>query len=219
MDAENKTPFLEHKILLQQIGWSHKPIDLPNLTLEQILSIYAGMSTERRLMLLINAQVKQLVLKNMGGEISVDEADVFTEQFFCEYAEIFNAFRALKTRLLTSLENKEFVQMDYYLTGAGMDSLPQLTKRSCENEQDGFNGVTSYLLLLSAKELYDDKRFRKRANVAKERKIIEKEIVQLKAGNLIKLEDDSARKRKEFFAWFENQFFKQYESKVIEGES
>ena len=217
-DAESKTPFLEHKILLQQTGWSHKPIDLPNLTLEQILSIYAGMSTERRLMLLINAQVKQLVLKNMGGEISVDEADVFTEQFFCEYAEIFNAFRALKTRLLTSLENKEFVQMDYYLTGAGMDSLPQLTKRSCENEQDGFNGVTSYLLLLSAKELYDDKRFRKRANVTKERKIIEKEIVLLKAGNSIKLEDDSARKRKEFFAWFENQFFKQYESKTVDME-
>jgi len=108
--------------------------------------------------------------------------------------------------------------MDYYLTGAGMDSLPQLTKRSCEHEQDGFNGVTSYLLLLSAKELYEDNRFRKRLNVAKERKNIEKEIVSLKAGESIKLEDNSARKRKEFFAWFENQFFKQYESKTIDME-
>jgi len=215
-NVETQEPFLEHKILLQQIGWSHKAIDLPSLTLEQILSIYAGMSTERRLMLLINTQVKELVLKQMGGEMSVGETEVFSEQFFCEYAEIFLAFRTLKTRLLTSLENKEFVQMDYYLTGAGMDSLPQLTKRSGEHDMDGFNSVTSYLLLLSAKDLYDDKRFRERVNVAAEREIIEEKIVQLKTGNSIKLEDDSPSKRKAFFSWFESQFFKQYESKVMD---
>jgi len=212
-DTETDESFLEHKILLQQTGWTHKPIDLPNLTLEQILSIYAGMSTERRLMLLINTQVKQLVLNSMGGEMSLDHDDMITTQFFCEYAEIFQAFRILKVRLLSASENNEWTQMDYYLTGAGMDSLPQLTTISCEQNQEGFNAVISYLLLLSAKELYADEKFCGRPNVAKELARVETEIGLLKSTDAIKLEENSFTKKEVFFEWFESQFFKQYDTK------
>ena len=75
-------PFADHLVLLQQIGWTHKPIDLPDLSPEQILEIYAGMSSERRQMLIMNAQIKKLVLAGLGGEMTVSDEDTLVDQFF-----------------------------------------------------------------------------------------------------------------------------------------
>jgi hypothetical protein len=210
----NNTIFQEHKVMLQQTGWSHKPINLPSLTTAQILAIYVGMSPERRQIMLMNAEIKSLVLNHACGEMTDYKDEPLHEQFFCEYAEIFHAFRTLKNRLF-ALENTD-KQLDYYLTGCGVDSLPALINQS-NQDMDKNDAVRNYLLLLSAKELYGNDKFKSRANVADQLNRVETALSSLKSGNAITLEDNSPKKRKKFFTWFEAQFSKQYIVKTHEG--
>jgi hypothetical protein len=204
-NADTEQLFPEHKTLLLQTGWSHKPLDLPDLTTEQILAIYAGMNPERRMMMLLNAKIQALVKKNSGGEITVEQDDTLNEQFFCEFAEIFHAFRTLKERLNTALEKGEVRQLDYYLTGKGVDSLPSLIK-----QKDNVSGVTYYLLLLLAKELYEDQRFQNRPGISEQLNNVETNLRAVKASDAIVLERSSEKDRQRFFNWYETQFFMQY---------
>lgn len=216
LKIKGRPEFSAHSVLLQQVGWSHKPLNLPNLTASQILAIYAGMSPERRQLMLIDAKVRALVLSAHGGELSSHADDQNTEQFFCEYAEIFNAFAKLKKVLNQALENDQSNQLDYYLTGTGVDSLPTLVNRTlatdCENQR--LNNVTCYLILLSAKEIYSDSKFASQPNVKKERNKLLRRIRTMKSGDSLILENNSQESRKKFFKWYEDEFFARY--KLIE---
>ncbi len=216
---KDKIAFPEHRVLLQQIGWSHKPLDLPELTATQILAIYAGMTPERRQMMLIDAKIRELVLGERGGELTTQTDDQVMDQFFCEYAEIFAAFSKLKKRLHQEIDAGRYNQVDYYLTGAGVDSLPSLIERALEeNEGESrLNGVTCYLLLLSALEIYRTETLTERPNVKEETKKLRREIRSIKKGERLKLENDSQDNRKYFFKWFEQEFFRVYT--VIKDES
>ena len=207
IDSSKDNSFYEHTILLQQINWSHKPIDFPDLTPEQILAIYASMDPERRNLILINAQIKHLVLANQCGELTTHDDEMLIDQFFCEYAEIFHAFRLLRKRLSKALNNKEDHLVDYYLTGAGMDSLPSLIERCIDNDkQEVLNGITAYLLLLSSVEIYKDKKYHSRQNVKVCLKKVKKTIADIKKSERINLGGDTVR-RERFYTWFESQFF------------
>lgn len=218
LKQKNKTAFPAHSVLLQQIGWSHKPLDLPELTATQILAIYAGMTPERRQMMLIDAKIRALVLGARGGELTTHTDDQIIDQFFCEYAEIFGAFSKLKKRLKQALDAEQYNQVDYYLTGTGVDSLPSLISRALEvdEEESRLNGVTCYLLLLSALEIYRTETLTDRPNVKDETKKLRREIQAIKKGKRLKLENDSKENRKHFFKWFEQEFFRVYT--VVEDE-
>lgn len=201
--------FSDHWVLLQQLGWSHKPLDLPSLSAEQILAIYAGMSLERRQMMLLNAKVRALVLAKQAGELTSASDSQVMEQFFCEYAEIFNAFSKLKQKLERTLEAEQFKQLDYYLTGMGVDSLPSLIKRSQETDgEKTLRAVTTYILLLSALEIYRNAKFKSRTNVEKVKRQLERSINAFKKGEHLKLENETNRVA--FFKWFEKEFFRVY---------
>ena len=219
LKSKQKTAFPAHPVLLQQIGWSHKPLDLPDLTAAQILAIYAGMSPERRQMMLIDAKIRALVLAAQGGELTSHTDDQIIEQFFCEYAEIFNAFSNLKGRLDKAFDDEQYNQVDYYLTGTGVDSLTTLVRRAldADEEESSLNVVTCYLLLLSALEIYRVGHFVERPNVKGEAKRLRGEIESLKKGERLKLEDNSQENRKRFFKWFEEEFFRVYT--VVEDKS
>ena len=219
LKGKNKMVFSEHRVLLQQIGWSHKPLDLPELTATQILAIYAGMSPERRQMMLIDAKIRALVLGARGGELTTHTDDQIIDQFFCEYAEIFGAFSQLKKRLEQAIDAEQYNQVDYYLTGTGVDSLPSLIGRALEvdEEESRLNGVTCYLLLLSALEIYRTETLTERPNVKAEMNKLCREIEAIKKGERLRLEDDSQENRKNFFKWFEQEFFRVYT--VVEDES
>lgn len=197
-------------MMLQQTGWSHKPIEMPDLSTEQILAIYADMSPDRRQLLMLNAMVKQLVLVKAAGEITLLDDEIVSEEFFSEYAEIFHAFRCLKQRLQEALEAENMALLDYYLTGQGMDSLPTLIERASDEDDTSVKPVTAYLLLLSAREIYQYKPLSKRPLIKKKLTALDKSIRALKASSRIQLEDNSSARRKIFFAWFERQFFEQY---------
>jgi hypothetical protein len=204
--------FREHRVMIQQVGWTHKPIDLPQLTPEQILAIYAGMTPEQRQMTVLNALLKKLILQKVGGEITAIDDNQAESQFFCEYAEIFHAFRIFKTRLQSALNNNDFIKVDYYLTGTGMDSIPSLIERVCDEDSEKFNGVTAYLLLLCVIETLSSPEFIDRPNVQEALTRAKDMVVGLKKGSAISLENDSEERRKDFFEWFEQQFSREYSS-------
>lgn len=204
--------FPVHAVLLQQVGWSHKPLDLPDLTATQILAIYAGMSPERRQLMMIDAKIRALVLASQGGELTTQTDEQWVDQFFSEYAEIFNAFSKLKSRLMQAQDDERYNELDYYLTGTGVDSLPSLMARVLDSAEDAtrLNAVTSYLLLLSALEIYRQDAFKKRPNVGDAQRYIDGQIEHLKKSDRLKLENNTQRNRKKFFAWYEQEFFRVY---------
>ena len=212
INFRKKTPFPEHQVLLQQVGWSHKPLELPKLTPEQILAIYADMDPERRQLMLLNAKIRALVLADQGGELTTHQDEQLIDQFFCEYAEIFNAFMKLKRKLLLALEAGQNNQVDYYLTGTGVDSLPSLIERAYGESEEGeiLNGVTTYLLLLCAYEIFKDKNFLNRPNIKELSKRVLEALNDIKGSRRLILEDDSRKNRDRFFTWFEGEFFKTY---------
>ena len=202
--------FREHKILIQQIGWTHKPIDLPHLTAEQILAIYVGMNCaggEQRQMIVLNALLKKLFKYHLGGELTAFSDELVEEEFFCEYAEIFHAFKILKDQLLLLKEGDS--KVDYYLTGTGLDSLPVLIKHSCNSESEKYDAVRAYLLLLCVREIYSIENFTFRSNVKEHIDNVEGMLKALKVGHHINFEGDEAR-QKVFFDWFEEQFDRKY---------
>ena len=215
----DKSEFPPQRVLLQQIGWSHKPLDLPQLTAAQILAIYSGMSPERRQMLLVDAEIRELVLSAQGGELTSQADEQIIDQFFCEYAEIFSAFSTLKKRLERMWEDKQFNNVDYYLTGAGVDSLPSLIERAQEKDggENRASEVTCYLLLLSALEIYRIKTFKQRPNVKEREKELRHKIRMIRKSDRLKLENNDSQNRQQFFKWFEEEFFRVY--KVVEEES
>jgi HKD family nuclease len=214
--TESGELFPQHTVLLQQTGWTHKPITVQHLSPSQILAIFAGMSQERRQLLLANAHIQNLIISGYAGEMtSILEEDA-DNQFFCEYAEIFHAFRKLREQLYSALENEWETQVDYYLTGSGMDSLPTLLNCVDENAENNVNGVTAYLLLLSALEIYSDDNFIHRPNVTICRKNVQDEIAFIKKSDRINLDK---KRQKQFFSWYEDQFSKEYVKQVIEGEA
>lgn len=209
-------PFPEHRVLMQQVGWSHKPLDLPTLSATQILAIYTGMSPERRQLMMMDAKVRALVLSAQGGELTSHVEDQVIDQFFCEYAEIFNAFGQLKATLAHALEEEHYPQVDYYLTGTGVDSIPTLIDRAISCDGQSLKAVTTYLILLSALEFYKDKQYQNRPNVGSQKKKLRAAIKQLKSGDGLLLEDNSPTNRKVFFSWFETEFFREYT--MVEGD-
>ncbi|SFR78276.1 PLD-like domain-containing protein [Marinobacter daqiaonensis] len=211
-----------HRVLLQQTHWSHKPQpELATLSPQQILAIYAGMSPERRQLLLTDARVKRLFELGERGETSLIEEAPLENEFFSEYAELFHAFRMLRRDL--SNEQSTPKKQDYYLTGTGVDSLPTLVGRaaaifeSAPEDKQPLHPVSAYLLLLSAKEVYRSDEFTDRPYVSQQLELVESLLQQIRESKLIKLSSEREADREQFFEWFETQFLEQYRTEEAEA--
>jgi hypothetical protein len=210
------------RVLVQQVGWTHKPMDLASLTPQQILSIYAGLSRERRETMLVNSLMKKLALAGQLGELTRSESDEDDQGFFSEYAQIFQAFRKLGQSLHNEITVENWRQVDYFLTGTGPDSLPNLINGALKLantpveegtlEQASLSQVSAYLLLLSAKETYQKSEFNSRPGVVEQLERVAKELQR--ATDRIELEGSTDRGA--FFRWFEKEFFREY--RLVEPE-
>ncbi len=205
--------FETHWVMLRQTGWTHKPLDLPDMSPEQILAIYAGMSADRRQALLMNAHIRELVLARQGGDMTLPEDDPVADGFFSEYAELFHAFRQLRRKLSKAQDKNNNTLVEYYLTGAGFDSLPTLIKsiEECGEKRS----VTAYLILLCAKEIYQAEQFGNYVGIRKRLDRVNSAIAALKETDAIRLEKNSPAERKRFFCWFETQFLKIYRQREV----
>ena len=199
---------IKQDICILQTGWSHKPVDIPDLSPTEILLIYVGMSEERRQILLMNAKIKSFLSQNLGGELNSADDEKTHRQFFAEYAEMFHAFRQFRIRLHKLLNDGGVKQLDYYLSGTGADSLPALIEKATAADLEKDNATTSYLLLLSVHEILSSPAFKSRVNVSESSAKVSKFITKLECSDLLKLEQGTNRKK--FFAWFRQQFLKAY---------
>ena len=192
-----------HRVLLQQTGWSHKPIrSLPDLSPAQILEIYSTLSQEQRQMLLMSVAERRLVRLCEAGEMTLDDDADHREGFLSEFAELFHAFRQLEALLTTALENKNYQQVDYYLTGSGVDSLPSLTRGALT--AGATNPTFAYLVLLCTRSLLRGRRFTRRSRVAGQIVEIEANLSDLRTR--LQFENTTRERRARFFKWYEAQF-------------
>lgn len=212
INTQNEEPFPVHTVMLLQTGWSHKPLDIPALTPAQILAIYASLSPERRDLMLYRKLVSKFVLSGEPGDLTDSDDVTDFSQFFCEYAEIFHAFRELCTRLNNAQESGDKKRVDYYLTGTGMDSLRTLLNQLRPGNNDKkLDSVTEYLILLSIREIYE-------ANGLAGDRLCEEQLIRVKGridllrndGSINLEHDRTSAERLKFFDWFEKQFHKQY---------
>lgn len=202
--------FREHHAMVQQVNWTHKPLNLPSLTPQQIMAIYAGFSQQRRNQVIEYLKERQLREAGLAGEsISRSEHRAQGQEFFAEYAELFYAFRNLLKLLNQALDKEEFSKLDYYLSGTGVDSLPAL-KESLLDKTQGLDSVTQYLGLLSLVNIYQQPAFKGRDKVAGLLKTCEQTLNEMELSGELSLIDNDPERSRRFFRWYREQFFREY---------
>ncbi|MCB1675868.1 MAG: hypothetical protein KDI01_06230 [Halioglobus sp.] len=209
VNTRSDRPFPSHRVMLQQTGWTHKPMEIPDLTPAQILAIYADLSPERREQVALNEMIRKLVDLGEAGDLTGPTDDLVVKQFFSEYAEIFHAFRHFNKRLGELVEADNQKQLAYYLSGTGMDSLPVLIDHIC-GEDTKLDSVTTYLMLLCVQEIYTTPAYAKDKSTKKHLSRTKQAIKALKTGDAICIEPRPGTSRKAFFDWFEKQFYANY---------
>ncbi len=213
---EDNKDFSEHLVLVQQCNWTHKPLDLPLLSPQEIMQIYAGLNQLRRNQVIEHLKERQLRDTGLLSEsISITEYEQQGRQFFSEYAELFHAFRNLRRRLMKACKEENYKQLDYYLTGKGMDSLPTLMDSLYEKDRP-FDAVTLYLTLLCLIQLYSHDEFLQRPQVQAWLSICESRCDDLERSGQLKLVSDDPDRTKSFFDWYRQQFYQEYREVVIE---
>lgn len=206
----NEEAFPAFEVMVQQINWTHKPLDLPRLSPQEIMQIYAGLSQMRRNQVI--EFLKQRQLREMGlitegaGSQPHEEAG---RQFFAEYAELFHAFRNLRRRLDEAWEEERFGLVDYYLSGRGMDSLPTLLE-SLYEEGRGLDQVTIYLALLCLVQIYQRPEYQGRADVEKQLNECLEKIDDIESAGELRLIGDDAERSRRFFEWYRTHFLREY---------
>ena len=119
-------------------------------------------------------------------------------------------------------ENNER-DLDYYLSGTGVDSLPALVDRAdpratAEDDYEILDDVTAYLTLLCIREILADPMFSGRPGVAKEAQRVGETIQAIRDDHLRLEEGRTPGERERFFQWFESVFQHSVES-LAEGVS
>ena len=202
--------FPEHNVMAQQLHWTHKPLDLPLLSPQEILQIYAGLSQIRRnqvIEFLKSQQLREMgLLGESAGSVEYQDHD---RQFFAEYAELFHAFRNLRKRMGDAWAQGRVELVDYYLSGRGLDSLPTLLE-SLYDEETRLDVITVYLALLCLIQIYKQPEYLGRPQTIERLSECEQKLLAIETSGEIKLIDDHAERRSRFFAWYREQFFRAY---------
>jgi hypothetical protein len=203
--------FAEHVVLVQQTNWTHKPLDLPTLTPAEIMQIYAGLNAIRRNQVIEYLKGRELKDKGLGGEMSgASDFEEQGRQFFAEYAELFHAFRNLRRRLADDWKAERFSQVDYYLSGRGIDSLPTLLGSLYEQDRN-LDAVTIYLTLLCLIQIYQQPGYDARPQVSQWLAHCQENASSLEASGQLMLIDANSDRSTRFFRWYRDQFFRDYQ--------
>lgn len=209
--------FPAFEVMVQQVNWTHKPLDLPRLSPQEIMQIYAGLSQMRRNQVIEFLKQRQLremglVTESAGSQAHEDQG----RQFFAEYAELFHAFRNLRKRMDEAWIQERLALVDYYLSGRGMDSLPTLLESLYEEGRE-LDGVTIYLALLSLIQIYDRPQYRVRPQAQSWLDQCRARVHAIEASGEIRLVSDDGARTRRFFDWYREHFFREYRP-VADGE-
>lgn len=198
--AINASPYVKVKyenklqnIFVNQKNFTHKPLDLGNLSVKEILDIYAKFEIETKSNDLIKIAIQRALLaKGIESDIDILNDVVKQKNFFSEYSEIFYGLRHLKHFLLNDIDKQ-----DYFLneTTKAIDSIPSLIK---ETDSDKKMDIASkYVTFLYVKQIYKE--------LGRNVEFIDKYIIGLKNNNIKEFEEN-----KTFIEWFEDAFFMEF---------
>lgn len=203
-------------VLVQQVNWTHKPLDLPHLSPQEIMQIYAGLSQMRRNQVIEFLKQRQLHEMGLSGESAGSQGYEDTgRQFFAEYAELFHAFRNLRQRMDEAWTEERVALVDYYLSGRGMDSLPTLLDSLYEEGRD-LDGATVYLALLCLIQIYECPKYRDRSQVATWLTKCQEKLTTIEKSGELQLIDNDPERTRRFFDWYRTQFFREYRPALLE---
>ena len=198
------------EVLVQQLNWTHKPLDLPHLSPQEIMQIYAGLSQMHRNQVIDLLKQRQLHEMGLSGESAGSQSYEDTgRQFFAEYAELFHAFRNLRQRMDQAWSEERVALVDYYLSGRGLDSLPTLLDSLQEGDRK-LDQVTIYLALLCLIQIYESREYRGRPQVEHWLDRCREEIEAIEISGELRLIDDDVERTRSFFNWYRTQFFREY---------
>lgn len=202
--------FPTFEVMVQQVNWTHKPLDLPRLSPQEIMQIYAGLSQMRRNQVIEFLKQRQLremglVTESAGSQAHEDQG----RQFFAEYAELFHAFRNLRKRMDEAWIQERLALVDYYLSGRGMDSLPALLESLYEEERE-LDGATVYLALLSLIQIYERPEYRARPQAKSWLDQCRARVHAIETSDEIRLVSDDGARTRRFFDWYREHFFREY---------
>jgi len=213
VDSETPSPFSKFMIPIAQVNWTHKPLNLPKLSPSQIIAIYAGISDEERMLIIQSAKVQQLLLSDLALYDNDPLDGKAFRDFFSEYAEIFNGFRKLRQTIRSLSDQGRETELDYYLSGTGVDSLTTLVdeldqKLNPTESRASREPVTEYLILLSIEGLLRDPACAQRPNVSNLLTRIQTLSVEYEHNGRIRLDSrDPEIDSDVFFKWYRAQFF------------
>jgi hypothetical protein len=197
---------IKEDLYVHQSNWTHKRLDYPDLTLDEIIRIYVELNKKRDLTsrgsILIEAMYRMFQQSECayGSEYTPAKAVKSDRSFFSEYAQIFYGFRRLN-KLMEEKPDKQ----SYFLTSPRPDAFPALITSITDSEKSSIDDVSRYLVLLSVDEVYEkyashagDQRTKDvRKNIQDAVALLEKSLVEQVGGP-------------PFLEWFKDQFFKEY---------
>ncbi|WP_280553470.1 phospholipase D family protein [Halomonas sp. 25-S5] len=198
------------EVMVQQVNWTHKPLDLPHLSPQEIMQIYAGLSSMWRnkvIEFLKERQLREMGLLSEGVGSQPHEGS--GREFFAEYAELFHAFHNLRGLMDDASSKERLGRVDYYLSGQGMDSLPTLLESLYEDGRE-LDQVTIYLTLLCLLQIYQRPEYQGRAQVDHYLQECLQKVAAIESAGELRLIDNDAERSHRFFEWYRAQFFRVY---------
>lgn len=139
------------RILIQEESVVHRPSVLSELTPEEILLYWSLLTDSQKA-----AFVEERIVASGEGELEGLSQKSFRylakNTLFDRFSGIFHAFQHLLNHVSECLENERLKEAEARLLGAKYDSLPELLRKTLEDNDDA---VLRYIIFLCAQQVAD----------------------------------------------------------------
>ena len=200
------------QVLVREVGMSHRPSLLTDLTAEEILMYWSLLSPEQREQFLIDKLMREGQLDLQGIVTSRSNRYLTQDTLFDRFAGVYHAFERLKNHLIKCIDEEAYAEARAKLFGAKFDSLPQLLEKTIEHNPDP---VMRYITLLCACQLAD--RIRQDASEFWEQSATARDGLEQQLAKLADLEDcllPDDPQREAFLGWYRDVFLREVEGAV-----
>jgi hypothetical protein len=200
------------QVLMREVGMSHRPSLLSDLTAEEILMYWSLLSPEQREQFLIDKLMREGELHLEGIATTRSNRYLMQDTLFDRFAGVYHAFERLKKHVLKCIDEEAYTEAEAKLFGEKFDSLPPMLRKTLEQNPDP---VMKYIIVLCAQQLADtmkayDPDFWERSGSARDE--LEQLLAKLSETEDVLLAGDG--QRQEFLSWYREVFLNEVEGAV-----
>ncbi|MCH7549698.1 MAG: hypothetical protein IH969_09235, partial [Candidatus Krumholzibacteriota bacterium] len=200
---------VEHKsgnwrVLVREVGMSHRPSLLLDLTPEQILTYWSLLTASQKEAFIAERLAAEGKLDLEGIPVGRGNRYVAHDTIFDRFAGIYHAFERLYRHVEECIERGEYREAEARLFGAKYDSMPQLLQKTDEKTKDP---IMRYIVFLCGQQIADRVR-RKEPQLWRqwktERKQLEEQLKKLRAiESAVPIVGED---REKFLSWYRRMF-------------